>query len=694
MYENVHLESSAGCHAARRQFLASHYAVESELRSGLHDSMKVKSYFNKLAGQGNNLKPFPLSESQIAADFESLNIQGEPSEGARENIEALKIQRASNGFLRALKNTPELWSFFLEYFHSEENFHELLDKKRFASALSGLMKTVVDHDIYLEQKSKETKFRQEAEIVEKHKAYLLAMSSGGNYPSARASGNSKLQDQETVKADRLSKYKSYAGISDQNDQVERDILKSIGSPRADSQQYELVLESKRKTEDHHISSSRLLPKYDLERVRQLAMEAESGAKEGQVRVSKAYKPKLTSSKMFAEDGSSSRNRSNEGRRSHVENLHLQKGGERGQNEYPTRKSPGSPNSPSKLDAKRHEYKQKKSSQKSLEGSPEVQRPEALSDGENKATFMEKMKNFDYSNLRKPRVETENQISSKLAKDAMRRQKSREKKAEDYANRVDQPDRRSQSPRQQGKFIYAYSDEEQRNRQRQRADVALEYSDNEDDPLGFASGTLPKQGRPNQRNSSPAYPPRSPGQGSQNSRSVSQKPFTAGDGKQLSSISGAQKKLTPLVPESQKSDVYSRVQKQLNQKEEQIRNSLNGKTRGQAPGEKPAQRDNSFRSGSETGSRPEKGSRMPKLDHQNKGYVPANQFQSKQFVDHKPKNDFNRIKSSGYGKVQGRSKSRNGDKSDSGALQRGASPQFKDVRSLVDSILKEGKRRVN
>lgn len=659
--------------------------------------MKVKNFFNKLGGQSSHLKAFPMSESQIAADFESLNLHGEPCEDARENIESLKVQRASGGFLKALKNTPELWSFFLEYFHSEAAFVELLDRKRFASALSGLMKTVIDHGLYLEQKDKDLKYKQEAEIVEKHKAYLLAMSSGANILSARATGHSgltKIDEQGTLKGDRVNKYKSYAELLDQNDQVDREMLRSFGSPRTDSHQYELVLETKRKTNEQPLSSSRLLPKYDLERVKQLAYDAESDAKEAQVRVSKIYKPKLVTSKMYEEDVSSLRNKSNERRTYKIDNIHDESELNKDYFEYPTRNSPGSPNSPSKLDAKRQEYKQMKSNQKSPEGSPKVNRPDAQSDGEKKQSFMDKMKNFDYSNMRKPRIETENEISTKLAQDSIKRQKSREQKAETYATRDNIVTENFKIPGQKGQLIYAYSDEENNKKRGQRTDVALEYSDNEEDPLGFASGTIPKQSQPAQRHSSPGYPPRSPGQGSQKSRSASQKPLTTGDVNPLSSISGGQKRLTPLVSEAAKDDVYSRVQRQLNQKEDQIRNSLNGKKTDPSPAGNQGHRDTSFRSGSDYDSKSNKDRRMPKLDHVNRGYVPANQGQRKQFVDHRPTADFNAVRSSGYGKGQARSKSRNGDKGGLGNSQRAASPQFKDVRSLVDSILKEGKKRVS
>lgn len=533
---------------------------------------------------------------------------------------------------------------FLEYFNTEDTFFNLLEKRRYASAMSGLMKAFIDKDVYLQQKTKEKKFREEAEIVEKHKAYVLAKSSGFdvNPVSIAQPKSSQLKQSNTSIA---GKYRSGVNLLDPNDVADKELIRNLTTPRSESHQYELVTDTKRPTETHCTNSSRVLPKYNLERIKQLAEQAESEAKASQARSHRFSKPNMASNRIYEEDGAQPSRRLSDAR---PQGITLAGHDDRATHQDGER-SPGSPpreHSPSKLNMKRQEFKQRKSGQKSSSNSPEVQKEAALSDSEKKITFIEKMMNFDYSNLRKPRIETENEITSKLAKDALKRQKSREQRLEGLMS----ADEKSKSPvhqaGRQGRYGNAYSDEEMNVNNKKKDEYLLEYSDNEEDPLGFGANTFPKQKATQMRNSSPGYPPRSPDQHSVKSGRLSQTPVKGGEGNRASVQSKDKpegKKLTPLVPESEKHDVYSKVQKQLNKKE---------KEQKAAQGILDKSREERTRTVS-GGSRPPRERRYPQLDNKNLGYVPANMKEQKRFLAELDKPNYNSVKSSNYGKIEAR-----------------------------------------
>lgn len=259
------------------------------------------------------------------------------------------------------------------------------------------------------------------------------------------------------------------------------------------------------------------------------------------------------------------------------------------------------------------------------------------------TFMEKMMNFDYTNLRKPRIETENQISSKLAKEALIRQKSREKRVEGLLSADEQSKSPANQGGRQGRFGHAYSDEEMRVNNKKRDEYLLEYSDNDEDPLGYVSRTYPVQKEAPARRSSPGFPPRSPDQQSVKSQGQPPAPARSTDQGRQSQISKGKlegKKLTPLVPEAEKHDVYSKVQKQLNEKEKEQR---------EAYGSRDRSADERARSDS-SGPRVPRERRLPQVDHRNQGYVPARQREQKRYLAELDKPSYKDVQSSQYGKI--------------------------------------------
>lgn len=656
------------------------------LSSVFNEGLKVKTYFGRLAGKDEPARTLPLGESQVMVDLSRIEPPCMASEDAREKIEALKIDRSASSFLKAFKHDPELWSMFLEYFSSEESFLNLIEKRRFASVLSGLMKAFIDHDMCQQQKNKEKRFKEEAEIVEKHKAYVLAKSNGFDLnPSAALKGKSSAIHHNNHQTS--GKFKQSSNILDPHDAADKELIRTLVSPRSESHQYELVSETKRATETQYPSSSRVLPKYDLDRIKQMANQAESEAKASQTRTTKHSKLAVSSQKPFVEDFHAGRDRLEAARPEELPYRHSKEREFDSNADIQAQINNHRELSPSKLNIKRQEFKQKKSGQKSPSQSPETQKEGPASDNEKKMSFMEKMMNFDYSNLRKPRIENENQISSKLAKEALKRQKSREKKVEgllsaDEVNLSPEP-----QANRQGRFGHAYSDEEMRVNPKKRDDYLLEYSDNEEDPLGFASKTYPSKTGGQQRKSSPGYPPRSPDQQSVKSQGQPKSQSKGGDGGRQSLLSKDQKegkKLTPLVSEAEKRDVYSKVQKQLNQKEKEQRAVY---------GSSDKQQEDRPRSES-SGQRLPREHRHPQVDHKNPSYVPAHQREQKRFLAENDKPNYKEVKSSNYGKFD-RSKvsPKPGSSSLPAGSKRSASPAFKDVRSLVDSILQESKIRV-
>jgi hypothetical protein len=610
------------------------------LASAFHDTIRVKAFFNKMAAKDDHTRILPLSESHVAVDISRIEQATATAEDARERIESLKIDRSSSAFLKALKSDHELWLMFLEFFNTEEAFLNLLEKRRYASVLSGLMKAFIDHDVYLEHKKKDKKLREDAEFVENHKAYALAKSKGFDLNpivSLQAKQPALQQSNKSLSG----KYRSNATLLDPHDAADKELIRTLASPRTESHQYELVTETKRPTETQCPSSTRVLPKYDLERIKQMATEAESEAKASQTRASRHYKPVLASQKAFAEDTKHPRHRLSDARPQELGTEHHSDMKAYHQGDQFVPGSPNRENSPSKLHMKRQEFKQRKSGQKSSSNSPESQKEQARSDSEKKLTFMEKMMNFDYSNLRKPRIETDNQITSKLAQDKKNRQLSREKRVEDIAS----ADEHSKSPKQSGarpgRYAHAHSDEEMKVNHKKRDDHLLEYSDNDDDPLGFPPGTFPKHKVPGMRNSSPGYPPRSPDQYSNKSNNISQNASKQADATRPSAVSRDKKKLTPLVPDSEKSDVYSKVQKHLNQKEHEQKAPQGGLNKSQE--EKP-------RSAS-GGSRPPRERRHPNVDHRNPEYVPAHLKEQKRYLAELEKPSYKSVKSSNYGKIE-------------------------------------------
>lgn len=557
------------------------------LTKAFQEQGQARHFFGRLLRQQGEAAALPLTESML----------GEPiitPEDPKEKIEAEKVQRTQNAFVHALRGEADLWVLFLEHFRSEASFGEIVTRGKFAQALAGVMKMLVDWDALRAEGAKKARIKQESDLRERHRALLLT-----------TSGTSIQQTP--------------------HGQSQAALLRQAASPRSETQNYELVLNSEQVENPSSVrfrgfgeSSKKNLPSYDLARVQRLAQEAERQSK---IREERPRGGVHAGGKAYTGQRDS----------------HHELGGSRSRDKEIQRKisldrpgSPGKRSDPaSKLDLMREEMKLRKESN-SNSNSPQ-QQPRSLerlsSEGIRRsvghgglegvteegrpASFAEKMLRFDYANL--------------LAK------------------------RPLSNADQQGGL--------------------LEYSENDDDPLGFAAGEVPKPsppkgGRNDKAGRGPARsPPKSP-ESQQNERSKQSL--------------AANKPLTPLI--SGKLDVYAKTQREENRKEDlKKRADSRGKSR-----------------------------EKPQLDNRNSGYKPAHTKEPKQFVKDHGKPNLSGVASSQYGvNTSKRSPSNSKIKtprtvtsgtniqkrdSPSPAPPRRPSRGPTDVRSLVADILSASKAR--
>jgi hypothetical protein len=374
-------------------------------------------------------KTLPLTDSQVISEFSRVE-PSLPSEDAKEKIEAMKAERTCPGFIKAVKEERDLWTIFLEHFHSEDAFTSLLERKKYASALSGVMKMIVDFYSLQEQSKKAYRLKQEIEVLEKHKAFLMNVNSLREAP--------KVESVQRVKAS--DKYKNRDDtIVDTRDGGDHENLRSfVGSKYGNTEHTKKDPELEKIKSLAAGTGKKVLPTYDMERLQKIAMEAESESlqRNEHLRISKDYKPAL---KYFSGSRSGSRSakelrgkasktydydsdgvyEEDKGRpdsmrgeqdkygRRRLKKVNLDDNYEPNayeSNGYDSLKSPISPSR--KFEEKRQEYKKKKNIGASDSESPspnkeekaESERPSRNIDRD--LPFDQKMQAYDYSHIRR------------------------------------------------------------------------------------------------------------------------------------------------------------------------------------------------------------------------------------------------------------------------------------------------------
>ena len=446
-------------------------------------------------------------------------------------------------------------------------------------------------------------------------------------------------------------YQSHRGgrFLDPNDAADKDFIRSIVTPRQDAD-YDHVDSSNKHfatpgAPGSQASSKRPLPTYDIERLQRLAEETESRAKHrvDQPKSSRTYKPIYRQSPGNSRGSSKSSkplNRSAE----HEENRRMEahrpktlRVDERPDQvladpskRYDNRDSPLA-----KLDSRRQEVKRRKTGSNSDTDSPSPDKNNSANkerrslaiQEDRPADFLERMMKYDYTDLPLPAKDVTTD-KDRLTKQSNSHPDTNDggKAGREYASgnikrpsdveggKDDGQSGQNQTP--------TSSHKESRSREQQEAELRA------------------RLGRP-----------RSPDVLSQRS----------------SSINSEVKKLVPLVPESQKNDVYAKVNLDRMRQERKERHMLTGKGSAGTHASTPTNPD--AVNGSELTSHPSGHShdkqtpangpslsrekRHPKLDHKNFSYKPANAFPPQTYAQTFGKPDFKDVKSSNYGKHNGK-----------------------------------------
>ena len=383
-------------------------------------------------------KTFPLTESNLALEISHLEPV-EATEDAKEKIEAMKAERTCAGFIKAVKDEKDLWTIFLEHFHSDEAFSRLLDRKRYASALSGVMKMIVDFYSLQEHGKRSSKLKQEIEVLEKHKAYLMNVNALREGIRSRSPHKTEVEDTGDIQS---QTHGGWIKASEKYKRRDDDIFdpQEIGGQGmtknfTGSSKFEKDYKTKKDTELEKIKSmalgaKRVLPTYDIERLQKLAEKAESQnlQRNEHLRISKDYRPAIKKYEISRSRGSSrsANDLHNKHTKTYDEDNHGETDNDKPQSLYSSgdrfngrrpnnmrlneqsdpyiydsqQRSPLSPSK--KFEEKRHEYKRKKTSGGSDSESPSPQKEEnAESERQTREVpFERKMQNYDYSHLRK------------------------------------------------------------------------------------------------------------------------------------------------------------------------------------------------------------------------------------------------------------------------------------------------------
>ena len=336
----------------------------------------------------------------------------------------MKVERTYPIFLSMIKKQPDVMTHFNEHFRSGESITEMIQQKKFARILSGLMKMYVDHYTIQESREKDQRLKQEVEQLERHKAILLSSKEGQKMHKER----SKKSEGKTIGLKNRDAQEEQQ-LLDQSDIAVKDgLLQQMNSQRSDTQNYELVYntEAKRMGDSDkyqsstNISAKRTLPTYDILRIKKLAEDAESENKAR--KATKYYRPMnngTSEEAVYNDQGYSSDERDGQETRyartekddirrpgRHTENDNQPRGREKIR--FHEKSEPEirqlSPLAGSKFDQKREEFKRKKSSNLDSESpSPEKKVYDFEREYEND-TFEQKMSRYNYTNLRKSRLD--------------------------------------------------------------------------------------------------------------------------------------------------------------------------------------------------------------------------------------------------------------------------------------------------
>ena len=65
-------------------------------------------------------------------------------EEGKDALEEMKVDRMIPAFLKVIKSDSELWTQFVDFFKSQETFITLIERKRYSTALSGVMRIFID----------------------------------------------------------------------------------------------------------------------------------------------------------------------------------------------------------------------------------------------------------------------------------------------------------------------------------------------------------------------------------------------------------------------------------------------------------------------------------------------------------------------------------------------------------------------
>ena len=568
----------------------------------------------------------------------------------KDEIETMKVERTLPIFLAALKKQPDLMTHFHEHFRSGESIHKLVQEKKFARVLSGVMKMFVDFYSIEETSRKNQKLKSEHEQVEKHKAYLLSLTGGKpgfpQNPSNPDTGRNKHKLDGEI-----------GQLFDQSELGDKEgFFKQMMSPRSDTQNYELVYNTEGKKASgigalklsNPTSNRRNLPTYDIERLQKLADEAETDQKNRRMnRVSKPFKPLIPTSHdarsssrgkqeydtfptMHQNYPSDQRTVRTEKPGSHSEHspghfgkhrrARIQEGQDSDRKQTSPRDDPTH-----KLEQKREEFKRKRSGLTESESPSPKKQAFTYAESEPNITFEQKMSKYDYSNLRKSRLEDRDSVEKKP--------KAHNYQSEDEAANHRKPRSISPSP----------SDEFQARLDKYRQTAPGFYGKNLDK---IDTGEV-KAGNPRGSGQDQAPAPAGPQPSSRNTVGSVSKINNTGlqPNPSTSSVQGQKpdpKKLVPLVPQEEKNDVFAKVQREENRR-----------NRESQPNRDASSERNSVNGFSQERAR-SKGKEFARLDNKNPGYVPAHLREQKQFEIDKGLPRLDQVKSSNYGKLEKKS----------------------------------------
>lgn len=581
--------------------------------------------------------------------------------------------------MKSIKDNKELWTIFLEHFPGEESFAKLVEGKRFASALSGVMKMIVDFHSLEDHKKRSQRMKQEAELLEKHKAYLRTTAVAIGRPEES----------------RIVQGRSAKGGMQSGSEPQIDAGFMLGSARTGTDHYQLV-QTEALVGSQHNTTKKNLPTYDLERILKLAEDAELNSKRrgtvgrrgdrGTSRSAHDIRLDHNGSGGFGDSDTQPATRgvahparkssAGDGRQEQLsgrrERLHIEANDREAYRLNPRASHSSREDSPglsplNKLEMMREQMKRKKS------GQTDSPSPSPAKEEEQKRSgFLTKMRDFDYSSLVNSKEPASNDYGFQGRQTSPGLKNGRDSKQKPRGN----PNGAVEA--NQGLFELTDTDGE-RLPKRSVSPKGFDRAQIGQGTIDLAKLTWAREPFSKTNTQTSAQQPGKAPIVVRGDKEVSKRDKTSNTKQTPSLFDSTNKKLTPLVPESSKKDYFAKVEEERSKKSQKS----SGK---QGLGERSASESESRRLGRQRFH--------PPLDNTNPGYRSAFETKNeKQFVQDQGIPDYkSAISSSNYGKV---AKSKSRDRSGSSIqynLGSGRPRKPDTVKSLLNSILGESRAK--